>query len=138
MTWHVEEPERATRIDRPLTRESRGVLIAYDFSLLPFQPRRVFTITDVPAGTSRGGHAHTRGHQLLSCIRGAVEVTTLDHGYRSEIVLTPGSGDLLLGPGDWSQQTYLTEDAALLVLCSEPYDPATYTSSPLQPADPLT
>ena len=50
--------------------DARGDLVPFDFARLPFAPRRSFVVTNVPAGMRRGGHAHTRGDQLLVVWRG--------------------------------------------------------------------
>jgi dTDP-4-dehydrorhamnose 3,5-epimerase-like enzyme len=107
--------------------EQRGSLVPIDLGALPFSPRRVFAVRDVPPGTTRGGHAHSTGQQFLVCLSGEVEVEW-HNGTRSGTVRLGDAGTGLLIPAPvWSSQTYLTPDAVLLVLASEPYDPASYT-----------
>jgi dTDP-4-dehydrorhamnose 3,5-epimerase-like enzyme len=121
------------RIEALARRDERGVLTAVDFADLPFVPRRVFTVADVPAGTVRGGHAHRAGDQLLICASGAIEVLTMEAGEAVRRVLVPGSAAVLLPALVWSEQRYLVPGSALLVLCSEPYDADSYLHHPAVP-----
>jgi dTDP-4-dehydrorhamnose 3,5-epimerase-like enzyme len=106
--------------------EPRGTLFAFDFSRLPFAPCRVFLVQDVPPGTTRGGHAHMHGQQLLVRLTGEI-VVRLRCGRREErVVLSASDQGLLIGPGIWSSQLYRGEQAALMVMASEPYDADAY------------
>lgn len=106
--------------------EPRGSLSAIDFSQLPFVPCRAFYVTDVPAGTVRGGHAHRQTAQLLFCLSGRIEVELRRDALRETVVCEPASGGLLIRPGTWARQTYLEPVSTLLVLCSHPYHPESY------------
>jgi dTDP-4-dehydrorhamnose 3,5-epimerase-like enzyme len=116
----------------PLDRrtDARGALLPLDFDRLPFVPRRVFAVHGVPRGAVRGGHGHRAGHQLLVCLHGRVRVRLRDARETFEVTLDPGGAGLLVGPGLWGEQTYLVEGSVLLVLASEPYDPASYFREP--------
>jgi dTDP-4-dehydrorhamnose 3,5-epimerase-like enzyme len=106
--------------------DERGALLPIEFDRLPFMPLRVFTVAGVPAGTVRGGHGHRVGQQLLICLQGQIE-TVLRHGHEeARATLLPDGTGLLIGPNVWCSQTYMTADSVLLVLASEPYDPASY------------
>src|SRR3546814_3738939 len=91
----------------------------------PVTPRRAFTVHGVPAGTSRGGHAHARGQQLLVCLSGEVIVELRFRGEIEQVRLARPNNALLVDAGVWARQTYL-DDAVLLVLASEPYDADSY------------
>jgi hypothetical protein len=113
----------------PLRRviEARGALTQIDLGRLPFTPARVFFVTNVPAGARRGGHAHREGEQILVCASGHIEVE-LRHGLARETVMCgPDSPGLLIRADVWAQQRYETTDSTLIVLCSHPYDPSSYT-----------
>lgn len=106
--------------------DPRGVLIPFDFDQMPFVPRRSFVVTQVPAGTRRGGHAHRYGMQFLICLQGKMEILMR---YRTEavtLVLDEPTRGLLLGPEVWGQQTYLNDGTVLLAFASETYDPDSY------------
>ena len=109
--------------------DARGALLPMEFAALPFAPRRAFTVHGVPAGTSRGGHAHARGQQLLVCLSGEVIVELRFRGEIEQVRLARPINALLVDAGVWARQTYL-DDAVLLVLASEPYDADSYQHTP--------
>jgi dTDP-4-dehydrorhamnose 3,5-epimerase-like enzyme len=109
--------------------EERGRLLELDFGALPFTVRRVFVVTDVPAETTRGGHRHLSGAQVLVCISGRIEVDLRRGAARTAVTLTPDTDGLCIPAGIWSAQRYVEEGSALVVLASEPFDPANYETS---------
>tara|TARA_R110002049_G_scaffold17416_8_gene67794 strand:- start:58 stop:477 length:420 start_codon:yes stop_codon:yes gene_type:complete len=106
--------------------DARGTLMPLDFDALPFAPGRCFTVSDAPAGTVRGGHAHRRGQQLLICVQGRIDVDMRHGDDRARAVLEPNGSGLLIGPLVWATQRYLLPDSVLLVLASDPFDPTSY------------
>jgi dTDP-4-dehydrorhamnose 3,5-epimerase-like enzyme len=115
-------------VSLPRIDQRRGTLLPFDFEALPFNPRRVFVVKGVPPGTVRGRHAHRRGQQLLVRLTGEIRVELRRGGNSKTIPLTSSDVGLLIPAGVWAAQTYVTPDSVLLVLCSEPYDAATYVS----------
>ena len=113
---------RLVRVD-----DLRGTLSAGEFpNSLPFVPHRYFMVFDVPTKEVRGEHAHRRCHQFIVCARGSLTVVVDDGTASEEIVLeSPGLG-LYLPPMVWAIQYKYSEDALLLVLASDPYDPDDY------------
>src|SRR6478672_3180572 len=112
---------RARLIDFPVQAESRGSLIPFDFSQLPFPPRHAFTVRGVPAGVTRGQHALRNTQQLLICLAGRLSVQ-LRAGGRSETVgLDRPDIGLFIAENLWSAQTYLTAETIMLALTSAPY-----------------
>ena len=95
---------------------------------LPFEPKRFFLVDNVPAGTSRGGHAHRSCAQYLVAVRGKVAVSLDDGQSRAEYLLERPDQALHIPAGVWGTQQYLTEDACLLVVASETYDAGEYLS----------
>lgn len=96
---------------------------------LPFTPRRYFLVFDVPTSDVRGEHAHRGLHQFLVCVKGAVTILLDDGQNRTQVRLDHPTLGLHLPPLVWSVQYNFTPDAALLVLASAPYDPASYIRS---------
>lgn len=108
-------------------KDARGSLVAGEApAQVPFTPVRFFLVTGVPAGTARGGHAHRRCHQYLVAAVGTVEVAWED-GTNSETVTLEGPGrGLHLPPLTWASERYISPNAVLMVLASEPYDRSEY------------
>jgi len=93
---------------------------------LPFAPKRYFLVYDVPVGAMRGGHAHRRCEQYLVAVRGTVAVALDDGESKTEYLLERPNQGLHIPAGIWGAQRYASEDACLLVLASERYDPEEY------------
>lgn len=127
----VQEPT-ATNVPgvflHPLThaRDLRGSLAAAEFEELPFVPRRVFAVYDVPSESVRGAHAHRRCGQLLVCTSGEVNCIADDGTVRQEFRLSSPRVGLHIPPLVWSMQYRYTRDACLMVLAELPYDPDDY------------
>lgn len=114
---------------KPLHRvdDMRGSLAAAEFpDQLPFVPKRCFVTFDVPGREVRGEHAHRRCHQFLLCPRGSLSLV-LDDGRKSEeLRLDRPDVGVYVPPMTWVVHYNYSDDALLLVLASEPYDPGDY------------
>lgn len=106
--------------------DGRGSLSVVEKELLPFTPRRIFWVQGVPAGETRGFHAHKAGMQAWFCLKGEIEVSLKFKGEQCTKVLQEGMPGLFIAPQVWGEQTYLTEDSILLVLSSLEYDESDY------------
>jgi UDP-2-acetamido-3-amino-2,3-dideoxy-glucuronate N-acetyltransferase len=117
---------RVTRGRAKLVEDSRGRLGVIDIARhAPFVPVRMFWISEVPAGTARGGHAHRACSQFLVCLRGRINVNAIDGTQSENFVLR--QGDFLnMVPGIYSTETFLDEGSVLAVLCDRPYEPDDY------------
>ena len=110
-------------------RDPRGVLFPAELpALAGFAPLRLFWISEVPADTVRGGHAHRACSQYLICCTGRVGVAAFDGNDERHLPLLPGQG-VLLPPGIYASQIFEAPGSLLLVLCDQPYDPADYLHS---------
>jgi mannose-6-phosphate isomerase-like protein (cupin superfamily) len=105
--------------------DATGVLRT--LSEVPFVVRRIFTVSEVPVNGVRGGHAHRNCDQVLIAAMGQVDVA-LDAPGGATVNLLAGQG-VHVPAGTWSQQTYRSADACLLVLASHPYDETDYLES---------
>jgi len=106
-------------------RDERGDLVPIEFENLPFVPKRLFYVTNVPAGVERGGHAHYVTQQFLICIKGFIVVRLHDGRREREMVITPGK-TVLIKPYIWDSQQFSSIDDVLLVLCNTNYNQADY------------
>jgi hypothetical protein len=100
--------------------------------VLSFLAARYFVITEVPAGEVRGGHANMSGVELLTATHGSCVVETWwAGGHRVDRLSDPGEA-VEVRPWTWVECRDFSADAALLVLCSMPYDPADQLSDPAE------
>lgn len=110
--------------------DARGNLRVVEFSSLPFIPMRAFIVTEVPAGTQRGGHAHRVGDQILIALAGLIRVDLRHDGERHSVICEPNGQGLLIPQRVWATQTYLESGSELMVLCSHEFDPENYVIEP--------
>ncbi len=88
--------------------------------------RRVFTITNVPAGGIRGNHAHRDCTQVVVCLRGRVSIE-VDDARSSIMVMLENAGEgLSIPPGLWNKLTLEGPDTVLAVFCDQPYTETDY------------
>lgn len=107
--------------------DMRGFLCAAEFdSNLPFVPRRCFWVYAVPNQQIRGEHAHRRCAQFLVAVTGRLRVVADDGERREEFWLDRPNLGLYLPPMTWGIQYGYSEDAVLMVLASDPYEPQDY------------
>jgi acetyltransferase-like isoleucine patch superfamily enzyme/dTDP-4-dehydrorhamnose 3,5-epimerase-like enzyme len=105
----------------------RGSLAAGEIGAqLPFTPKRVFLVYDVPSVEVRGEHAHRTLEQLLVCVHGALSVVVDDGERRAEYRLDHPTEALYIPPRVWGIQYAYSHDAVLMVLASDPYDSGEY------------
>jgi acetyltransferase-like isoleucine patch superfamily enzyme/dTDP-4-dehydrorhamnose 3,5-epimerase-like enzyme len=107
--------------------DMRGDLIVTELEKdLPFVPKRVFLVHDVPSTRARGEHAHRECHQYMVCLKGSVSVVVDDGEHSEEFELNRPWIGLHLPPRVWGIQYKYSSDAVLMVYASHPYDPADY------------
>ena len=105
--------------------DERGVLHPLNFDELPFTPRRMFLVSDVPAGVKRGDHAHYKTEQYLICLKGEIDVFLYDGQNTSRTTLQPMQG-VYVPNLIWDSQVFKTGDDILLVFASTDYDREDY------------
>jgi acetyltransferase-like isoleucine patch superfamily enzyme/dTDP-4-dehydrorhamnose 3,5-epimerase-like enzyme len=93
---------------------------------IPFEVKRYFLVYNVASKEIRGEHAHRSLHQFLICVHGRCHVVADDGTNRQEFVLDSPTIGIHLPPMVWAVQYKYTEDAVMLVLASDRYDPASY------------
>lgn len=114
-------------IELPKVTDPRGNLtVAEGADLVPFSIKRVYWVYDVPAGESRGGHAHKQLKQLVVALSGSFTVT-LDNGYERRTVLLnhPWQG-LLIDVNTWRTLDDFSSGAVCMVLASEHFEEDDY------------
>lgn len=93
---------------------------------LPFAPRRIFFVGDVPDSRVRGEHAHKDCHECLICVHGSVSVIVDDGSNREEFFLDSVYKGLYLPPYTWRILYKYSLDAVTVVYASHEYDPEDY------------
>ena len=114
-------------IDLPKILDPRGNLtVAQSMDHIPFNVSRVYWVYDVPAGESRGGHAHKQCREFIVAASGSFTVT-LDYGYTqtSYHLNHPWQG-LYVETGVWRTLNDFSSGAVCLVLASDPFEEDDY------------
>jgi UDP-2-acetamido-3-amino-2,3-dideoxy-glucuronate N-acetyltransferase len=126
----VKLPEEVRLIEFNRITDVRGDLTSIEFmSETPFQPKRIFLITNVPPEFERGSHAHKSCKQLLIVASGSVTVR-LNDGKSKEKVMTLSQHKSLYVPSMiWVELVFNSKESVLVVLASESYDPDEYIKS---------
>ena len=107
--------------------EETGTLLALEIpDELEFTTRRIFSISGVEPGESRGHHAHRQCGQILTCVSGSLEVKVDDTNQGWTYLLNHQSQSLYIPAGLWGIQTYLEPATVLVVLASDHYDESDY------------
>jgi dTDP-4-dehydrorhamnose 3,5-epimerase-like enzyme len=93
---------------------------------IPFSPKRVFYLYDIPGGESRGAHAHKCCHQFLVAAGGSFEVVLDDGKNKRTVLLNRPYYGLHIPPGIWAAEQGFSSGSICLVLASHEYDPEDY------------
>ena len=93
---------------------------------IPFEIKRIYYITKVEQGVTRGFHSHRRLHQVLVCLNGSVKIRTKNPNEEEIVELNDSSVGMYIGPYVWREMFDFTEGSVLLVLASEYYDEDDY------------
>jgi dTDP-4-dehydrorhamnose 3,5-epimerase-like enzyme len=107
--------------------DSRGCLESLEFDeRLPFSPKRIYFLSDVPAGENRGLHAHKQLHQIIICLQGSVDLKTTDSVTSHQTRMSASSDGLYIQPGIWRELSNFKEKTVLMVLASHHFDENDY------------
>lgn len=93
---------------------------------VPFAVQRIYYITGVPKGVTRGFHSHRDLEQVLLCVNGSVKIRLKTPTNEQVVTLNDPSRGLYIGHMIWREMFDFTEGAVLLVLASQHYTEADY------------
>lgn len=85
---------------------------------VPFDIQRVYYLFDVPAGETRGGHAHRKLQQLIVAASGSFDLIVDDGKIKRRFTLGRPNYGLYLPPGLWRELDNFSGGGICLVLAS--------------------
>ena len=103
-----------------------NISIVEGFKNLPFEPKRVFYLYDIPAGEARGAHAHKECHQFIIAASGSFDVILDDGKDHRVVTLNRPYQGLIVIPGIWRELVNFSSGSCCLVLASLRYDEKDY------------
>lgn len=114
-------------IDLQRITDPRGNLtVAQSLTDVPFEIRRAYWVYDVPAGESRGGHAHKHCREFIIAVSGAFTVTLTDGKKQEKFLLNHPYQGLLVDTNIWRTLDDFSSGAVCLVLASDDFDEDDY------------
>lgn len=114
-------------VEVPLLTDPLGSIgVVEGETLLPFEVRRFYFIRDVPAGATRGSHAHRNLEQLIVAVTGSLTVELDDGATTASFALTGPSRALHVPPGYWRTLRDFEPGTVVAVLASREYDESDY------------
>lgn len=93
---------------------------------IPFEVKRVYWVYDVPAGESRGGHAHKHCKELIVAVSGAFHVTLNDGKEPHTYLLNHPYQALMVDVNTWRTLDDFSSGAVCLVLASDAFSEEDY------------
>jgi UDP-2-acetamido-3-amino-2,3-dideoxy-glucuronate N-acetyltransferase len=109
--------------------QTRGNLSSLEFNGLPFSPKRLFFVSNVPINEVRGKHAHHICLQILFCVKGSFKCRLTDGVTESFIQLEENGPGVLIPALTWGELSEFDDEAVMLCLASEEYDATDYIYS---------
>ena len=113
-------------LDLPKISDTRGNLSFLEGGLCPFEFKRIYYLYDIPAESTRGGHAHKALKQLIIPLSGSFNVLLDDGDNKKEVNLYKPHQGLLICPMIWRELNQFSSGAVGLVLASEKFDEDDY------------
>ena len=106
-----------------LIRDSLGALQVLEFNeKIPFTPKRIFTLSEVPKGVMRGGHAHLNCEQFIFLQSGSVTLKIFNGSTWDSILLQGLAMSFYVPRLNWIELSDFSTNAVVLVLASHQYE----------------
>jgi len=119
--------ERMKKLIFKINGDDRGKLIAVEgVKDIPFQIARIFYIYGADSESVRGCHANRKSEFVLISIIGSAKIKVMDGKEKRIFILDKPNVGVYTPKMTWKEMYDFSEDAVLLCLASEEYDPAEY------------
>lgn len=125
----IAEADSAKHFTEPLIRSdgAEGQLFSFELEKnCGFDAKRIYWIQNVPAGQSRGDHAHKTLQQFIFVVRGSVQVDIRSPNSSQTFALQEGEGGVHLQSGLWRSLHDFSTNAIVMVAASQAFDEGDY------------
>jgi hypothetical protein len=109
-----------------IAESDRGKLTGIDLTSIPFVPKRIFIVNNVPVDEIRGDHAHYLDHQILYCLSGSLIVDKIYKSKDKDTIILNAGDTCDIPPLTWSTIKFAENNSSFLCVCSEQYDEKEY------------
>lgn len=106
--------------------EDGNITVVENKNLPGLNIKRIYYLYDVPAGESRGGHAHYKLEQFIIAASGSFDIILDDGRFRKRVNLNRPNLALHVQPGMWREIDEFSAGSICMVLASEKYDEGDY------------
>ena len=96
------------------------------FLELDFSIERIYFLSNIRPGATRGNHAHKELHQIFLAMRGSYHLTLTDGINHFEFLCDSPDFGVYVPPGHWRELSNFSHDALCLVLASKHFDESDY------------
>lgn len=120
---------RFIELNQVFTDGQGSIVFCEEGAVVPFSPKRVYYLYDVPNQAERGGHAHKDLEQIIVAISGSFEVVVHDGRNEKVFLVNQPNKGLYFPPGLWRVLKGFSGGAICLVLASAEYDEMDYLRS---------
>lgn len=103
-----------------------GDLGVLELNEIPFEPKRIYWVTNFIPGVSRGNHAHRTLRQAFLVLQGSVVFQIFEGRECTEIQLDEGGKGFIMPPASWRTFSSNTNSSVLLVICDQPFNQLDY------------
>jgi hypothetical protein len=113
-------------IEIPNFKDERGFLGIVESSLINFDIKRIYFLTDVPKDQKRGEHWHKKLKQVFVAVSGSFEITVMNEYENKKYRLSKPTEALFVPEMSWRVLENFTQGTNCLVIASEEYDAKDY------------
>lgn len=118
---------RCDLLSLPIVHDPRGNLTALESGpWIPFEFARVYFTYSIPAGASRGGHAHRECQELIVATAGSFDITIDDGKDSHRVHLDRPNLGLSVPRLVWRELDSFTAGSVCMVIASIAFDPDEY------------
>jgi len=123
----MNDIKQCRMLEFPQVKDVRGNLNIIESPFdCPFEIKRIYFLSNVPEGSSRGGHAHKNLFQIILPAYGSFDILIDDGREKKTIHLNQPNKGLLICPYIWRELNNFSDNGVCLVLASENYSEDDY------------
>jgi len=94
---------------------------------VPFDIQRIFLVTNVREGKTRGDHATKKTRLILFPVAGSCKVVVDDGKTKESFDMKDPAEGLLIEPMVWRSMQEFTKDCVMMAVCDRPFEPGNET-----------